>query len=192
MTLLTAAVTIVGLLCLFDLVLTLGVIRRLRHHSELLSKRPAAAEPFQPIKVPVGGTVGDFTTTTVDGSVLTRDGLRPGTLVAFLSTTCPACAEQLPTFIERISASSGTRDMVVAVLSGEEPALESMRAQLEPHAMVVIESPIGPVSSAFEVSVLPSFVVLDAGGLVRDMGVDAEEVLVPTPAGREHLTTTRG
>ena len=41
---LTAAVIAVGLLCLVDLLLTFGVIRRLRQHTELLSNRGADVE----------------------------------------------------------------------------------------------------------------------------------------------------
>src|SRR5690606_37070056 len=63
--LLTAAVLLVGALCVLNLVLTVGVIRRLREHTELIQNMPRMQPPEQ-IMLPAGETVGPFTAVTED------------------------------------------------------------------------------------------------------------------------------
>ncbi|HET6856330.1 MAG TPA: hypothetical protein VFH94_04445, partial [Streptomyces sp.] len=57
-----ATVVLVGLLCTLDLVLTVGVIKRLREHTELLAKQGGGRMSLGP-----GDEVGAFSATTVDG-----------------------------------------------------------------------------------------------------------------------------
>jgi hypothetical protein len=70
MTLLAAAVTFVGLLCLLDLALTIGVIRRLREHSALLARR--SSSPHGESVAAVGTRAADFGTLDPDGEPARR------------------------------------------------------------------------------------------------------------------------
>ena len=73
MAILVAAIGLVGLLCLADLLLTFGVIRRLREHTEQLAGLRGQDAPVTGL--PYGATPEPFTALTVSGERL--DGPRP-------------------------------------------------------------------------------------------------------------------
>ncbi|MFC4148792.1 redoxin family protein [Micromonospora mangrovi] len=182
MTVLAIAVVFVGLLCLLNLLFTLGVIRRLRQHTEQLAKLPRVDEPMEPIKLPTGAEIGEFSATATDGTEVTDGTLRNGGLVAFLSATCPACAEQLPVFVERLKSSRLKRDETYVFLIGDEAKLETMKAQLTPLARVVLQPHGGPVTKAFQVAAFPSFVMLDKGARVAASTVFPDELPIAAAA----------
>ncbi|MFI6599468.1 hypothetical protein ACIBHX_24715, partial [Nonomuraea sp. NPDC050536] len=71
---LIAVVVLVGVLCLLDLVLTLGVVRRLREHTKLVDALyEMVATMGAPAGPAVGEVVGEFDVTTVDGSRVSRE-----------------------------------------------------------------------------------------------------------------------
>ncbi|MEV7806795.1 TlpA disulfide reductase family protein [Microbispora sp. NPDC088329] len=175
---LIALVVLVGVLCVLDLLLTLGVIRRLRVHGEMLAARPAAQpEPM----LAAGGTARPFSAVTVDGVPLSDTSLADPTLLGVFSTGCPACVERLPLFVERARAFPGGRDHVVAVVVGPEDAAAEDVRELRPVAHVVVEDHGGAVARAFRVTGFPSFAlvsgaadgaakVLASGTLLEDLG----------------------
>ena len=65
MSFLVAAVVLVGLLGLANLLFAFGVIRRLREHTELLNR--LADTDAAAVMLPAGRTVEDFAATTLDG-----------------------------------------------------------------------------------------------------------------------------
>src|ERR1700685_2078528 len=94
MAILAAAVTVIGVLCLTDLLLTFGVIRRLRSHSELLAGYLTAGSAIVGLRT--GRSPEPFSAVTTDGvAVNVSSGLR---LAAFFSSSCSACPEQVPPF----------------------------------------------------------------------------------------------
>src|SRR6266508_4237143 len=73
---LAAAVTVVGALGVVNLIFSLGVIRRLREHTEILDRLAAGGgAQGDSVMLPPGETVGDFVATTVDGEQLSREEL---------------------------------------------------------------------------------------------------------------------
>ncbi|GII62209.1 hypothetical protein Skr01_22940 [Sphaerisporangium krabiense] len=160
---LIAAVACIGLLCLLDLILTLGVIKRLREHTELLATRPSGGAPMYPA---VGEEVGEFSTATVEGRRLSRADLDDETLVGFFSPECQPCKEKLPGFVEFARSLSGGRERVLAVIvsAGDDPG--PFLAALSPVARVVVEEPGGALSGAFMVGAYPALlrVTKDGGG----------------------------
>ena len=168
---LVAAVVLVGALGLTNLVLTLGVIRRLREHTELLANRV----PPGPSIRPAGETADDFTTTTVDGRTFRRGDFADGTLMGFFSPGCSACAKQLAQFLELAASWPGGPERTVAVVMG---AAESSRALCEELGQVVGtvvregEEPL--VSLAFGVTAFPAYAVVDAGGVVAAGALNME------------------
>ncbi|MFG3552161.1 TlpA family protein disulfide reductase [Streptomyces sp. NPDC047725] len=156
---LTAAVIFVGLLCTLDLILTLGAVKRLREHTELLAERPSRSR-IKP-SLTVGEEVGDFRAIARNGTELTPDQLPDGTVVAFFSPHCEPCREKLPDFAQAARTVAGGAQKVVAVVVGDEPEARSFVDVLEPVANVVIEEPDGALSTAFQARAFPT--VLQVG-----------------------------
>ena len=178
---LVAAAVLVGLLAVLNLVLTFGVIRRLREHTSLLSARPQQPD----LMLPAGEQAGEFAATTTDGDPVSRDLLAGRTLVAHLSTTCRPCQEQLPEFLAVAGGFPGGRRQVLAVISssGEEDETASEYAErLAPVARVVVERGRGPVAAAFGVRGFPSFAVVEDRGRVVASNVDLTGLAVPSVA----------
>lgn len=168
---LIAAVVIVGLLVLLDLVLTFGVIRRLREHTALLAERPSS---MPELLIGAGETVGSFTATTVAGVDLSKTDLANGTLVGFFSPGCSACEAQLPRFVEMAGAHPGGAERVLAAVIGEGDGEKYVDA-LKPVAAVVTVPHGHELETAFRVSGYPSFArigeeqVIEAGGALADV-----------------------
>lgn len=172
MTYLEAAVLTVGLLCLLNLLLTFGVIRRLRQHTEHLNRlAPTELAPG----IGVGEAVGDFQTTTTTGETLSRTGLTGETLVGFFSPGCQPCATQLPHFIELARELPGGRAQALAVVVAGTEAGQDYVDRLAPVARVVTEGPDGVLQAAFQVTGFPMLLRLD-DAVVRAAGVTVADV----------------
>ncbi|WP_433442522.1 hypothetical protein [Nonomuraea sp. CA-141351] len=160
---LIAVVALVGALCLVDLVLTLGVVRRLREHTKLLDALYEAVDlmggPLGGGQLSPGDVAGDFEATTVDGTRLTRDLLPDGTVVAFLSPDCSGCHEKLPAFASW--AAGQDRSRVLAVVDNRSGDPAEMVTTLKPVAQVIVDS---AVSNAFGVQSFPTFLQVATGG----------------------------
>ena len=169
---LTTAVAIVGVLCLLDLVLTYGVIRRLREHARQLASAPPARRPAQARPLPEPGTViGRFATTSATGEPLTSDLFDDETLVGFFSPDCGPCKKLLPDFLIRAAQGPGGRSRALAVVVGDPEAATPLVAALEPVAQVVIEAGTGGmVSAAFDVTSYPSVFTVDGNRTVTASG----------------------
>ena len=163
-----AALVVVGALILFDLVLTLGVIRRLRRHSELIGQLLPRQGADGSIMLAAGSAIGPFEATTVDGEPVATGTLDGQTLVGFFSPNCSACVEQLPRFVEH--AKSMGRDRVLAVAVGAEDQVTELVAQLRPVAKVVIEGHDGPLVRAFGVKGFPALCLTAEDGTVQASG----------------------
>lgn len=166
MTVLTVAVVLVGTLCLLDLVLTLGVIRRLRDHSQRLSLPADGDTAGKP-----GSVVDPFTATTTDDTNVARDDLVEPTLVGFFSPDCPACEEKLPAYLEYARSFPGPK---LGVIAGEAGGLKYRTALTEIGA-VVVERELGPVQKAFGVSGFPAFVIV-VDGVIAQAGHEVADL----------------
>lgn len=173
MPVLIAVVALVGVLCALDLVLTVGVIKRLREHTELLSSGSSMAERSG---IGLGEEIGAFATTTVDGEPLSRELLADEMLVGFFSSTCKPCKEELPKFVEYARARYGGRERSLAVVIGRPDESAAMVAALRPAAQVVLEKQGGPVVTAFQLEAFPLVLKVTRKGdgvpVVSDNNVD--------------------
>jgi hypothetical protein len=175
---LIAAVVVVGLLCVLDLILTLGVIRRLREHTELLANMGGGGGPPA---VAIGEEIGEFATFTVDGESLSREHLADDTLVAFLSPDCSPCHEKLPKIVEFARATRDRRDRVLAIVVGDADRADPFTAALRSVARVVVEGHDGALTAAFKTSIFPTLlrVASDENGRIV---VTANHVELDQPA----------
>jgi hypothetical protein len=175
MAILIAAVALVGVLCLLDLLLTFGVIRRLREHTALLSGRGGQPPVLGLAK---GKAPGAFSAVTASGEVVTDAAkLR---MVAFFSSSCSACPERVPPFAEYASSHRLERDSVLAVIQDGAAEPVPYLDQIAGVALVCMEPVDGEVAKAFEVNGYPLFFLLDADGAVVDSGFDP--AMLPEPA----------
>ena len=163
---LTAAVILVGALCVLDLILSLGIVRRLREQDETLA-RLTGPRPASQATVPVGRRIGEFTATTFSGAVVSRDGMVGYQLVGFLSPGCRPCEQQLPRFLEYAERFPGH---VLAVVVADVADADEYTARLAPVADVVVEKDGGTVVRAFAVTGFPAFCLLGADGVVTANG----------------------
>ncbi len=175
---LAAAVVLVGLLCSIDLILTLGVIKRLREHGEVLSRRG----PWMSAILPAGSMVSPFTAVTTDGGRVSRDLLVAGTLVGFFTPGCTSCERQLSGFVGSAGLLPDGRRRALAVVVADDEAAAAMVRLLSQAAHVVVEAPFGPVAAAFQVATFPAFCLLDEHHAVVASGADLEAIPAATPA----------
>lgn len=169
-----AALVLVGGLCLLDLLLTFGVIRRLREQTEMLARRSSGQ---QAPGLSAGQAPGPFSAVTTTGEpVSDAASLR---LVAFFST-CPICPERVPPFAAYIRDHRVSRDSVLAVSVGSGSDPQPYLAELAPLAQICVEPEDGAIRRAFEVTGFPWFFLLDADGVVIASGYDPASL--PEPA----------
>lgn len=171
MAVLVAAVALTAAFCLANLLLTFGVIRRLREHSKLLSEPRMLPEVTGMLP---GEAPGAFTAVSATGNqVVNATGVR---VAAFFSTQCSVCSERLEPFISYISARKISRERVLAVIvENGEPnggGLTPYADQLAGVATVCTEHYEGGVSTAFKVTGFPAFCLLDDDGLLAASGYD--------------------
>lgn len=159
---LAAASVLAIVLSLLNLVLVMGVIKRLRDMAQ-----PSTGEGPR-VTLRPGERPDPFTAEAVDGTVIDAGGLA-GSLVGFLSPDCSACQERLPQFVAYAEALG--RDRTVAVLIGAPEELTDLAARVRPVARVVIEPSYGPVATAFSTTGYPALALLDRDGVVSHSGV---------------------
>jgi hypothetical protein len=173
MTPLAVAVIIVGILCLLNLLLTLGVLRRLREHAALLSRTPIDdPEPG----LAIGEQPAAFAAVTTAGRAVTGPaGLR---VVAFFSSSCSVCPGKVAPFAQYVRSRQLDPESVLAVV--DAGGAESYLAQLAPVTRICVEPHGGAISAAFAVTGFPAFFLLDPDGVILTSGYDPDSL--PEPA----------
>jgi hypothetical protein len=162
---LTFAVVLVGALCVLDLLLTFGVIRRLR--ADTGSRSPQGGSDPGPPMAPVG--------TAIRGTGLDWDG---ETLVGFFLPDCGPCEQQFPEFMEY----ARTQERVVAVVSDPAGKGAELVRKLGEVAQVVVEAGTdGVLRRAFQVQGFPSYCLVGDGRIIAVVGRAAD---LPDQAAR--------
>jgi methylamine dehydrogenase accessory protein MauD len=121
------------------------------------------------------------------GRTLRVGGVDPdgrGTLVYFLSPTCPVCRTLLPV-LESVATAAGERLQVVLASDGERAEHEAFVAEHRlAHRAYVLSTALG---LAYRVAKLPYAVLLDERGIVRAAGlVNTREHLESLLEARDH------
>ncbi|GAA3082702.1 TlpA family protein disulfide reductase [Streptosporangium carneum] len=164
---LSAAVVVVGLLGVLNLLLLLAVLRRLRDYGakwalaglDRIVERKSSPES--------GHRVADFEATALDGAPVSLRAPDAPLFTGFFSTGCPSCREEVPRFVEYAAAMPGGPERKLAVVSGTAEQGADIIDAVRRVARVVVEPQDGPVAGAFGVQGSPTFVLLDQDGTVR-------------------------
>jgi thiol-disulfide isomerase/thioredoxin len=165
MTYLFAAVTALAVVCLLNLVLVLGVLRRLRMTEDAAGGAHRGA--FTGLRV--GTRPEPFVVRSLDGGRLTEAefaGAGP-TLIGFFSPGCGPCTTQAPLFAARAAAWPGGPDRVLVVIVDDTEEAAAFAEPFVAVARVVVDGLPGAVATAFAVTAFPSFGVLDDAAMVR-------------------------
>jgi protein-disulfide isomerase len=159
---LAAATALVGLLATVNLLLTVGVVRRLREHTaELAGLRSGAVVGGGDIIAPPGSPVGELAASDVDGHPVTLATVGDRPLVGFFSPHCEPCRERLPEFVAHAAQRPG--GVLAVVVAGSPGEAAEAVDQLRPVATVVVEPDQGPVQKAFGVTGFPAFALVEDG-----------------------------
>ncbi|WP_327587455.1 hypothetical protein OHA25_10955 [Nonomuraea sp. NBC_00507] len=168
-------VILLGVLCLLNLALTVGVIRRLRKHSEALAARSDDGNGRQAI-LREGAVAPPYDTIATDGAAVSRDLITEPVLVGVFSPGCDACHKAMPDFLASAERFPGGPQQVLAVIVDEKGESGPLRTELEPVARVVVEDMGGPVTSALQVQAFPVFAIVGGGGRVMASGLRLNQV----------------
>lgn len=164
---LVAAVVVLGVVCLLNLLLTIGIVRRLRTQS---------GHPGPLFALGPGSSPGDFTVVTTTGEPVSRETLTG--VVGFFSAGCEACHDLLPRFVEH--ARELDPGNVLAVVGGGD---EELVRTLAPVARVVTaDLGGGPMARAFQNTWTPAVYLIGDDHRVVAAGSRMEELPVRSRA----------
>jgi len=173
---LAAAVVIVGALCLLDLLLTFGVIRRLREHDQMIVRPPQPAMPT--IGLAPSEPVGAFSATTTGGELLSgADGLR---VAAFFSSSCSVCPERVGPFVDYLTEHLVARDSALSVVVGADGGPPPYLDRLAEVTKVCVEQDDSEITKAFKILGFPAFCLLGTDGTV--VAASYDPAMLPEPA----------
>lgn len=166
MSALAAAVAVLTGITLLNLLLLLGVVRRLR--TMAAPQRPA--DPFglavaEPLVLPAGSPLPDIELPGTDGVPFRLRTLADRrVLMAFLSQGCGSCHLELPRLrdLAARAAADGAAVVVVVLTEDGDPTLEEPFAGI---ASVTRDRPLGPLSGEFGITSFPSYLVFDHDAL---------------------------
>jgi thiol-disulfide isomerase/thioredoxin len=167
---LTASIAVAGM------TLTLALGRRLHEVQEQLR---AIGLPWDSALPGPGTPVPDFAVAAADGVTLsTADLAGADTFVAFLSSACQSCRDELPRLREVLAR----YPVPIAVVVGSPVERAEMATGLPSVAHVVMEDDADDrgLAARFGIRHFPAFLLVGEG-VVRSAGHSVEEVLVGVP-----------
>ncbi|MFI6574677.1 TlpA family protein disulfide reductase [Nocardiopsis sp. NPDC050513] len=181
MGILIAAVVLLTALTLFNLLLTMALVRRLRQLESSPGGGPSVPSPDLE-DVPAGTPVPEFTAQSTDGvTVSSADRLGGMALYAFFDTACGSCKEQLQPLVDFARQVGLSREQVIAFVGDPRGEARTYTSVLEGHVTVVMQKVHDDVGQAFSLTGIPAFVFADARGVVVRSAVavkDLEDALV--------------
>lgn len=164
---LVAGLVLVGAVAVLNLLLTTAVIRRLRQLESRLATPGADSGPA------LGSQLPKFSAELASGDIVGADDLTGSpAILAFFSTGCPACQTSIPYLIEYAEVNDLKPRQVLAVIGGDDhEKRDELTAALAGVASILHEAQPGPLATIFEVTALPTFVMIDdAGTVIRTVG----------------------
>jgi hypothetical protein len=160
------------------MLLTWGMVRRLRVLQEDVA---AGSAPTPENGLSAGAEAPDFSALTADGATVTRDEVVRGeTALVFLSPTCKACEEHLPTVRELGRGTGGPAALAVVDGTREdsEHLVEGLGGEV---TLLFAPRTTSDMLERYQVNAYPSFYVVGADGRITSGRVGLDD-LVPTGA----------
>ncbi|WP_370947236.1 TlpA family protein disulfide reductase [Amycolatopsis sp. cg5] len=160
MTFLVAAVVFVGALCLFELLLTFAVLRRLREQGEELAALKAKHGPrYDPAvlagkEIPVAGY----------------------DLVGFFDSGCPTCHDEAPRFAELAISHTA-----LAVISGQPKDVTDLIELLSPVSALVLGDEATELTEAVNIQAFPTFLRV-SGSRIDQAQTSVAALAEPVPS----------
>ena len=177
---LVAAVVLLAGVAVINLLLTIGVIGRLRDHAAALKSMQDSSPGFA---LSPGDQIPDFVAEDLDHRLVSRESIAGReALMGFFSASCRACEIQLPEFLQAADAMRRQEAEVVAVVSGSGDEQASLVEKLRQSVRVIPESEYGPVTSTMEVRGFPVFYHWTPDGVLVSAAHDVRRLVAPTPA----------
>lgn len=174
---LVTAVVLIAVLCLLNLLLTFGVIRKLR--AQIQEKADRVADG---LIIPAGSAVSGFSAVTTAGERISRESLGE-TMLGFFTPGCQACKERLPLFVDQArTVTRETGRSVLAVVHGTEEETREQVAALSEVAHVVVEPGDGPLGEVFDITGYPVFGLIAADGTLAATTFDPARLPAPSKA----------
>jgi len=171
---LVAIVVLLGLLVVANMLLTWGMLRRLR---TLQGQVTAVGAPPPDNGLHPGDPAPDFTALTPAGDTVTRDEVVHGeTVLVFLSPHCEACETHLPS-VRELGRGAGS-PAAVAVIDGTREESGHLLDGLQGDVPVLF-APRGATDllERYQVNTYPSSYVVGADGRITGSHLDLDELL---------------
>jgi hypothetical protein len=145
---------------LFNLLLILGIVRRMREMGPMISADYLAIESGpQP-----GMQLPEFVARTTGGDQADRSTLSAGRgLVAFLSTGCSACRGELPQLRDYVAKQRVDPAHSFVFISGDPAGESDYATTASAFAQVVVEESDGPLARIFDIKAFPTVLALRDG-----------------------------
>ncbi|MGP3916694.1 TlpA family protein disulfide reductase [Nonomuraea sp. 10N515B] len=161
---LVAAVVFLGVLCLFNLVLMLALLRRLREHTAELGRLAGHSMlmPYDP-RVLVGRALPEAAA-----------GAR---LVGFFDVGCSTCHERAPEFAE-----AAGKQPALAVVNGDGAKVDDLVAVVGGVSNVITGDEAGRIVRDLGVEAFPTFLRVDQDGRVVAADTELAELTAVAPA----------
>ncbi|MEU4357527.1 TlpA family protein disulfide reductase [Streptomyces virginiae] len=164
---LVAAVVLLGVLSLLNLLLTTAVIRKLR-------KRPSDALGDFNVdleELPPGMRVPEFHAESVSGSLVNPAVLAGSeAIIAFFDTNCDACKPAVGEVVKYARAHNMRPEQVIGVIGGNATDALFYLEGLNGVATVITEEGMGPVTTAFSLHGVPAYCIVDGDGVIVRSG----------------------
>jgi thiol-disulfide isomerase/thioredoxin len=175
-----AALVLVGGLCALDLLLTFGVLRRLRSHAEILRNRQPMGR-FDPHQM-AGVAIPEFRATAVDGTVFDRSSLTTREhLVGFFTPRCGPCHEQAPDFA-RLGADGGRLAPPVLAVIVDRKGTDTELATIFDGLPTISGAEGAALAEKFGVEGFPTLLTTGTDGRIVTSGVSLRTIGQAVPA----------
>ncbi|GAA0941974.1 TlpA family protein disulfide reductase [Virgisporangium aurantiacum] len=172
---LAAAVVLVGVLCIVDLLLTFAVLRRLREHTDQLGRLSGAGGASTGVDRDrlMGRELPEFSATTVEGTAVSRESMTGEVeLIGIFSPGCAPCHTQAPLFTEQAGRMAAGKTLALVAGSGSET--EDLVQILKGATHVVLAPETMTVIKGLGIGAFPTFLRLDPGGAIVDAAVSVQ------------------
>ncbi|MGI5130296.1 TlpA family protein disulfide reductase [Pseudonocardia sp. CA-107938] len=163
MAILGAAVVVLAVVVLLNLLITFAVLRRLRSHESLLAGGSGVSDSDAEL---LGRTLPEFDAVSTAGAAVTNTS-DTARMVGFFSATCAPCRDQAAAFAVH---DDPNRVAFVLMEGAPEADRDAILAALAGSPTVVVEPASTQVTEAMGVRSFPQILQLDATGVVVSAG----------------------